>query len=119
MRVGGEEGGEGREGEGREGGRDQEGRGRGEGQKGSGTESIILLHNVVHTSSITNTYLTKCGKGCLVTAETVGHPVLRSVLLAPQTKVTAQAAEVIQMPVALLRMCVLTTENELRENSER
>ncbi len=46
-------------------------------------------------------------------------PLIGAVLLPPQSGVTAQAVEVMKVPVLLLSTCVLTTQDQLRgrENS--
>ena len=61
------------------------------------------------------TYLTDGSKDYLETFEAVRLSILRPVLLSTQFLVTAEAAEMVEVPVLSLGSSVLSTDNELRE----
>ena len=59
-------------------------------------------------------HLTDSGKGNLVTGKAERLPVLRPILLSSESYVTAEATEVVQMPVLVFCTCVLMTQNQLQ-----
>ncbi len=60
-------------------------------------------------------YLTHGGEHYLITRQAEWLPLIGAVLLPPQSGVTAQAAEVMEVPVLLLSTCILATQDQLRE----